>query len=37
LAFLAVFFALTAKSDIESIMCSNSDLSACIPPSTIKV
>jgi hypothetical protein len=37
LTFLAVFFALAAKSDIESIMCSNSDLSACISPSPIKV
>jgi hypothetical protein len=36
LTFLAVFFALAAKSDIESIMCSNSDLSACISPSPFK-
>jgi hypothetical protein len=37
LTFLAVFFARAAKSDVESIMCSNSDLSACISPSPIKV
>ena len=36
LTFLAVFF-LAAKSDIESIMCSNSDLPACISPPPIKL
>jgi hypothetical protein len=37
LTLLAVFFAVATKSDIESIMCSNNDLSACISPSPIKV